>query len=90
MIEKFLYLFEGETLIEEGKTYIFSTRINDEKNWHYVISEYGKVEIDNEEMKNVNNSKRFNEIKNAYKDEIHLKADIKSSNVRNSYRQLHK
>lgn len=43
-----LVLFEGDKLLEIGKTYLFATRNHPEEDWHTLVSGYGDLLISNE------------------------------------------
>jgi hypothetical protein len=62
-LDKTLYVVENDTMLKQGKKYLFATRYNKAENFHTVIPVNGKVNIDsNEKIKDF--SDRF---KNAYK-----------------------
>lgn len=91
-----LNIAEGDSLMEEGKTYILFTRYNKNANCYTVITHpNGKHEIEyNESEKslsaNKDTNKKIMKFKEAYKNEILLDADVKNKNTRNSYKSLNK
>lgn len=65
----YLFLMEGDKLIEEGKTYLFATRYLKEEQWHTLIPVGGDIPINNESEKLV----LIKEYTKAYNEEIPFK-----------------
>jgi hypothetical protein len=92
-----LYIFgEGDGksyLLQPGSTYLFATRYNKNENWYTLISHpAGKKVISSDgsmgqkQLKmTAQSDNRVIELKEAYKDEIPLDADVKNNNSLNNY-----
>ncbi len=96
-----LYVMEGdlftegsdqESLLQIGSTYVFTTRYNEEEDWHTIISYPSANKILATDESNVDKLQKLakkddyvEELKDAYPDEILLKADVQNENTLNSY-----
>lgn len=91
-----LHLFEGDSLLEPGKTYLLASRYDETRDWHIITSHpNGRKWIQHdgklgpqELQQLIDKDEKVTALLAAYKDEILLDADVKQGNTRNSYRSL--
>ncbi len=89
-----LYTMWDESLFTIWSTYVFATRYNNVYDWYTVIShQNGKKILSNNTSRSTLNSisstdDKIKKLKEAYKNEILLDADIKAKNTRNSYKNI--
>lgn len=67
----YLFLMEGDKLIEEGQTYLFATRYLAEEKWHTLIPVGGDIPINSDAEK----KELIEKYTKAYKEEIPFKVD---------------
>lgn len=86
-----------EYMLKVGSAYLLATRYNQKEDWHTLNSFYtakkliSKEEKDNNKLKTLaQTDERVIKLKNAYKNEILLDADVKNNNARNSYKSIEK
>lgn len=51
--ESFLYLAEGDSLVEVGNAYLFATRLNDTEGWYTAIPEFGHTPLPMNEVESM-------------------------------------
>lgn len=86
---------EKESLLQIGSTYLFTTRYNPNENWNTLLSypSANKLltsrEQDSENLRELaREDDRVNELKEAYPNEVLIKADVVSGNAHNSFKDI--
>lgn len=82
----------GDALLEEGATYLFTSRYSKVENWYTIISHPNarKLISQDKNLSNIQlldlakNDQRVKELQEAYKNEILLEADVLNNNTFNS------
>ncbi len=87
-----LITYNDSSLLAHGETYLFATRYDKEKEWYTLSShENGQhlisKDLDLKEADVVNNLK-VEQMKESYKNEVLLDADLRHNNTLNSYKSL--
>lgn len=86
----------AEYLLQQGSTYLFSTRYDESRGWYYLNSHSNASKLissdgnlDNAQLQAlVEKDEKVIKLQAAYKDEILLDTDVKNNNTRNSYQSL--
>jgi hypothetical protein len=61
-----LVLFEGDSLLKRGQTYLFATRVFRERGWHTLVPQYGDLLITDDRQQQV----LIDQFTKAYKEQI--------------------